>query len=255
MRHYTIFTLLFFLFFVCTQLSAKKGSAAAKYKKMLHDEWKQLEKEVLDVFEMSDAEWAAFKKKNYSKYEAREASFKAKHKKGSTQLSDRVKNIISKFFAKFNIDSRAVDVIRNDKKDRLITTDSGIYLSERKLQVDNLTESELQAAILHEVQHILKKDDSLLWFLRLYKYKSIGRMLRCVFSISYNRKCNKVIKKVAHFREKRADILAGLCSATYARALLQFYKKQLELYVDRDSWSHPKFSTRVAYMQKLCSDM
>jgi len=253
----TYLSIIFFLFssFLIFGQSSQVPEVIYKYKNQLNNEWQNIEKEFLGIFGISRQAWEDFKKSRYDQYKKIENSMKADHKKSSMLLSGDFKSMVAKFFASLNIDATNIDFFRNDKKSRLFSTDSGIYLSEERLNQDNLTEDELQVALLHEVQHILNKDHSTLCFLGLYAQENWLRRIGCVLFARYRKKYEDMFMRVTHFREKRADILAGLHGLKYARALLKFYKKELETYEDKDTKTHPRSSARVAYMQKLVDDI
>jgi len=252
-------TLMFFtlpLFTACTFGESNQiPDVVRTYEKQLKEEWEHIEKDFLCTLRISKQTWETFKKNHQDQYKEIENDIKADQKKEAVPLSDSFKNVITKLFASLNIDTTNIDFSRNDKTHRLSSTDSAIFISEDQLQEDNLTGDQLQAALLHEMQHIFHKDHSTLCFLGLYAQKNLLKKIKLFLFKRYRKKYEDLFVRVAHFREKRADIGAGLHSLKYAKALLNFYKAELVNYEDKDTNTHPKTSKRVAYMQKLVDDM
>lgn len=117
------------------------------------------------------------------------------------------------------------------------------------------------AILFHEIQHIVHDDD----FVRKH---------RCNTLLASGHKHDRVdlfIEKFDKFQEKRADILGSLACLQYPHALgfallfLEYpisninnnymsYDPHLED-LSRDSFTHPSFAERDAYLKKLSQEM
>jgi len=231
-----------------------KPAVMTKYEEQLAKEWASLEQQMLQKLSLSQDEWVRFTKKNRYRYLSYEKATKKRRKKSSSPISSTLHLLISNLFKNIHIDPKQVELIRYETNKHLQATDSAIYFSEHKLEQYNYSNAEIEASILHELQHILHKDDSFIYLLEKFMefHGSEQGINRHEF--------NSLRKNIRHFHEKRADILAGLHAITYAQALLHFYTRIYQLlesdgYVDQDTDTHPSLAKRIAYLKKVCTDM
>ncbi|MDR3549952.1 MAG: hypothetical protein P4L31_00935 [Candidatus Babeliales bacterium] len=156
--------------------------------------------------------------------------------------------LIFDFLLEHEIDVSSMKVIPTEDMGIAAATQSNLYIDDAAIvdkKKNDLTDL-AQADILHEMQHVLH-DDSFNIF--VIKNLLLQHAQSCPTKI---KQYKKLLSRFDKFREKRADILAGLVDPLYARVSADYYADQVALGLgDEPCDTHPTPATRYAYLNQL----
>jgi hypothetical protein len=231
-----------------------------RYRKEFAQEETQLMQEACQILGITQAEWdqaipALLERYNKRIHDELAVTYEI-------PLSINYVTMVHEMLQKSNIDLKSIKIVRNDNFKGNIgvagnTTKGILCINERYCTAQNYSNDELKAYIAHEIQHLIHDD-------------SFFSELTCVGNMN----CKKVIlwnRKYKKFKERRADISAGLANLSYTQALRDIfatkgtynscmnYEEQIEDAFDIENlWytqEHPAYKTRFTYMDKLYWEM
>ncbi len=227
-----------------------------KYKQELSAELAGLQDEICTTFSMSSFGWKAYKQSwNWGvqyKYDRCIAGLQLAGK----GLSARFKAIANNLFKRLNIsgtvynakdyiDPNETDPAKKDPNLYYGTSDGNCaYIDEETMTRCNLSNSAIEATILHELVHIVM-EYSLASF-------TLQKLIEKTTDPAIKAKGQQILRKLRHLHEKIADIFAGLAGGIgVAQALVGVYSRGSSPATE----THPALSSRAAYMQAVCAAM
>ncbi len=196
--------------------------------------WKELERCGVDK-----AACISYKTKYRNEYKQIRKEFEDKALK--KPISKKTLQTIYRIFDEFNIDKNAIAIIPfNNPGCPAGATDHQLLIDERQLL--QFPEEAQDYTIAHEVQHIVHQDDSTSF--------ALENLLNLTEEDFDNP--NHIFNKRSRFEEKRADALASLKKAKYARGNILFMKKLLSKKKKESAGiTHPKEKTRIALAETI----
>jgi hypothetical protein len=171
-----------------------------------------------------------------------DADFKKEYQ-NNDEVHSELRELATNLLKERGIDPSKIALINNSPQSPT-SCKSSIGLSIEFFSMHKATHEEKEAVIMHEIAHIIHKD-SIVW----------RAMLDLVERAPFYKKPQGllIMRKWSLFREKRADLIAGLSGYRRAQALAHFYKKLLES-KQYNVWinvTHPKLQKRIAYLNDL----
>jgi len=166
--------------------------------------------------------------------------------------------LIFDFLHKQNIDIPALKVVATAQKGLAATQQSHVYIDdEALLDADKNSLSPLtQAILLHEMQHAMHDDSFNIFIIKLILEKWALHDWTNDDCPEKIKQAKDLLTRFDKFREKRADILAGLVDPMHARVSADCYKRMVDQGLgDVEIGTHPTNATRYAYLDTLHKEM
>jgi len=243
------------------------GSVAKQYIEQFAREEKELIDDFCRLMEITEQQFEQCKTDWRQDYLlARDSYVEKKDIISGSWIDARINHILNYL----GFESGKIKIIQDNGLGKADMSAAENFIGIKVQSYNALTWQEFDAIALHEIVHILHEDV-------YFRY-----IQRVIFEWALSRKENEDLKnnlekiyknfhiRRNHFTERRADTLAGLVSPLYALALaqnlehdgyitLQNFKKLTGVRwasgIDEPNETHPKFSTRAAYLQKLYTEM
>jgi len=237
-----IFLFLCPLVVFCRIVALQSSPVDAYYHANLSQEEQALKTVFFRAVGMSELDWQKALEQAYVAYDEDEISIKKQSEKFPTP-SFEIKQSIAKLMREQCLIPESVQVLGNKSGLVLRAFKSIILVADDFFKKYNATQDEIEAVLLHEIIHISKLDEvELLALKMIYDNLPWYTKLRVA----------PLLQRWKLFREKRADILAGLTSPARAYALASFYIKVLNspYYLPSDP-THPPLHKRIEYMKAL----
>jgi len=256
---------LIIVFFTIPPLDAKQPWSAVekRYRKELAQEEKKIISEFLVVAGRTNREWKRTKKiikKAYFRYIEHERT-KESQKLNGKEVTPPLENIIQNVLKQQGIDPAIAFIVSDNEYDSPMAVLGGAFANKVLIRVNEklcnrLFNSlfELEAVILHEIQHI-KNDDC---FFNIFALKIIDD----TYEEAIKEKLLQLKMQYSLFVERRADILAALVSIEHAKASVVVHNRLSivddwcrvnNIWVTNDS--HPSTQKRVTYLTNLYHEM
>jgi len=224
----------------------------AKYMTKQAEQEATLKQEVFNILGIDEQKFNEYKAEFWPHY-------KISEKKQCCAVTARAKNemckhapIIFDFLNEHDINVCYMNVIPTKEMGAAAATQSNLYIDDACIL--NKKDKDLtclaKADILHEMQHVLH-DDSFNIF--VIKNLLLNHANNCPEKIA---QYNELFSRFDKFREKRADILAGLVDPCFARVSADFYYQDVCQGIgDEPCDTHPTPATRHAYLDQLHKEM
>ncbi len=212
----------------------------------LQEEENKIKAKFLKISGASEAEWQQALKQAAEQYDQKEVGYRAQLG-AHPQPSDAIKNCAQSLLMEQGGDPAKLQIMSNSPGAGPVTYKSIIAISQDFLAKFNATQDETEGVLMHEIIHYIKQDE-VCWLACKIMYDAKSWFIQI--------RLNPILHVWQLFREKRADILAGLSKPSRAQALANFYKKLLnsESYYPKDA-HHPPMRKRIDYMLALYESM
>jgi hypothetical protein len=261
------YTLAFSLILVVGAHITLSASVADRVRADLKSEEQRLLGDFCAAFGITASEWESFKKQyeynNYSDYESRELD--DIKKRCSTAVSDLLRQKILAILAQSPI-KRAIKVVRDHSPtgSDIVALQNTLVVDEERFTRNYPEDSQIQAIIWHEITHIMHEDDLIMRALAVLRDTALNTSSYSGWLRTWGDKVKDKFNESQyqsslvpwyHFRERRADLLSGLADKANAAALAQAFKRFSSVATEKHDNLHPTMATRVAYLNKLHSDI
>lgn len=212
------------------------------YTQKLDQEDASLKNQFKQALGISQKEWDLAIARAHISCDSDDADFKKEYQNNG-EVDAELREFATHLLKEKGIDSSKIALINNSPGSPT-SCKASIGLSMEFFSMHKATHEEKEAVIMHEIAHIIY-NDSIVW----------RAMLDLVERAPFYKKPQGllIMRKWALFREKRADVIAGLSGYRRAQALAHFYKKLLDS-KQYNVWinvTHPKLQKRIAYLNDL----
>lgn len=235
----------YFLFFPLF-LTAQNIAVRDFHIDLLKQEEQKIKAKFWAVAGITEKEWQDALRQAQIDYNAVEHEVRAKYS-ACEPVSEEIKNMTNRLLTEQNINPDHIEIFGHTREGTLSAYASIILISESFLKSLDATQLETEAVIMHEIMHIAQQEQIERQCIRtIIKDALLFNKMRLI----------PIRNRWQRFREKRADILAGLTSLERAKALATLYSKLLksDLYNSQDK-NHPSLRARIEYMLSLHKQM
>jgi len=225
---------------------ASQASVVQEYKQELAQEYQTLKANFFYAAGISEADWQQALIRYKPLYDQQVQELRLKN---AGSVSESLKNTVRMLLQKCNISPSSIEIVANSSK--IASTRAPLMLlSEIGLNSLDIGQDSKEAIILHEIMHIMYQD-SLEHFCAYQLLTDLESQSCSWYNSWYNNSAWLALNKLEQFHERRADLMAGLMDARYAKGLADYFN------VSRCEAQHPysEWQERVVYMMKLYSKM
>lgn len=238
------------LAFIAYQAPKPWVFVAAEYSQALAQEENSLMGQFFKFFSITDQMWQNYKtssKEAFLAYENRQVEKAASYAK--QPVSTELAQLVNKVIVDSAID-RCIDV-HSDIMTHAIH--NKVFIDESELdEMHHGNQKQLEASILHEMQHLIYEDLHTAYTLETLKQECIENNGQTFDEQAWD----GLMTQLYLFREKRADLMAGCSHPDCVKAQVEFWTEYIETNGDNDGHgTHPRPSQRLAYCTELSTKM
>lgn len=237
--------------------AASQPAVFVKYKQALTTELACLQDDICSSLSMTPLGWKLYKQSWKWGITYPSDRYIAGEQLAGKKLSPRFKTIVDNLFkrlkisgtiynAKDYIDPNETDPAKKDPNLYYGTSDGNYgYIDEETMTRHNLSTSEIEATVLHELAHIVMEYSLASFALQKLLEKNAANP-------QIQDHGQRLIVRMNHLHEKIADIFGGLAGGiSVVQGFISTYNKGCS----SASATHPASVTRVAYMKELLHAM